>query len=423
MTKLNKETVAEIKEALSQKELTQKQIGKKYGVSRSVISDIACGRVHKDIKPKNEVSDEERQIFKLQAENAHLREERNLAQRHLKNAARLQGLFQAVKDEMEDRIVPMRALPPARAEFKPASDHSVEEHLVLHLSDGHHDQVITYDDTGGLERYDFPISLCRGERLVDTTLKWTQQTLAPQFYFPSLTVLAYGDHTSGEIHGAVQRSYFRNMFKNCHATGQFHALMFRDLAPYFKQMNVVYVPGNHGRRSRKKDYHGAHDNWDYLVAVTARQYCRDIDNINFVIPNAFSCNVDIDGVGFHIFHGDDVRSNLGIPWYGLERRRYRMMAIDNVREGVPIRYYCCGHFHRPGSTTEMNGEMLMNGAWPASDAYAYNGIGAFTEPSQLLHGVNRKYGITWRLPVRLRCEYEHKGPKRYRLRDMDDISI
>jgi transcriptional regulator with XRE-family HTH domain len=419
---LNNDKVAEIKELIAAKSLTQKQIGAKFGVSRSVISDIACGRVHKDVKPQNEVSPEETQIFNLQAENAHLREERNLARRQLKTAAKTQGLFQAIVEEMDERIIPMTALPPARAEFKPTPN-TVEEHLVMHISDGHHDQVVTRNDTGGLEEYNFPISMCRAERLVDSTLKWTQETLAPQFHFPSLTILAYGDHTSGEIHGAAQRSYFRNCFKNCHAIGQLHALMIRDMAPYFEQVNVIYVPGNHGRRSNKKDYHGAHDNWDYMIGMAARQYCRDLPNVSFQIPNSFSAYVDIGGVGFHISHGDDVKSSLGIPWYGLEKRRHRLMALEGIRQGVPIRYYCCGHFHRPGSTTEVNGEMLINGAWPASDAYAFNALGGFTEPSQLIHGVNQKYGITWRLPVKLRCEYEHKGPKRYKLVDMDDVSI
>jgi transcriptional regulator with XRE-family HTH domain len=422
MTKLRTPQVAEIKDHLLRKDMTQKELGRKFGVSRSVISDIACGRIHKDVKPDTEATEEETKIFGLQAEIAHLRDERNLARRQLKQAAKTQGLFQAVVEEMDTRVKPMGPLPRQRPAFKP-DDKVVEEHLVMHLSDGHHDQVVTLDDSGGLEKYDFPISMCRAERLVDSTLKWTQQTLAPQFRFPSLTVLAYGDHTSGEIHGAAGRSYFKNCFKNCHAIGQLHALMYRDMAPYFEQVNIVYVPGNHGRRTQKKDYHGAHDNWDYLIGKMAQMYCRDIENISFTIPNSFSANIDIGGVGFHIFHGDDVRSNLGIPWYGLEKRRHRLMALDNVRVGTPIRYYCCGHFHRPGSTTEVNGEMLINGAWPATDAYAYNSLAGYTEPSQLIHGVNQKYGITWRLPVKLRCDYEDKGPRRYRLQDMDDISI
>jgi transcriptional regulator with XRE-family HTH domain len=420
MTKLDKDTVKRIKGEISEKLLTQKQLGKKYGVSRSVISDIACGRVHKDVKSEVDMDERDTQIFRLRSDNEHLREERNNYKRQLKSAAKTQGLFQAVVDEMDDRIKPMKPLPSQRPKFKPDRN-SISEHLVMHISDGHHDQIVTPNDTGGLETYDFPISMCRAERYVDTLLKWTQQTLQG-FTFPSLTVLAYGDHTSGEIHGHTSRSYFRNAFKNAFAIGQLHSLMYRDLAPYFDQVNIVYVPGNHGRRSNKKDYHGAHDNWDYLIAKTAEMYLRDLPNVSFNIPNSFSCNLDIGGVGFQIFHGDDIRSSLGIPWYGLEKRRHRMMALNGVQNCTPIRYYCCGHFHRPGSTTEVNGEMLINGAWPASDAYAFNALGGFTEPSQLIHGVNKEYGITWRLPVKLRCPYEATGPRRYKIDQMDEIA-
>jgi len=420
MAKLNEKQVVKLKTDLCKKLLTQKEIGAKYGVSRSIVSDIACGRVWKDIKASVEMTDVEGQVFKLQSENEHLREERNQYKRQLKVAAKTQGLFAAVVDEMDTRVKPLRPLPSARPTFKPGKE-TITEHLVMHLSDGHHDQIVTPSDTGGLETYDFPISMCRAERYIDTILKWTQETLAPTYHFPSLTVLAYGDHTSGEIHGHTSRSYFRNAFKNAMAIGQLHSLMYRDLAPYFEQVNIIYVPGNHGRRSNKKDYHGAHDNWDYLIAKTAEMYLRDLENVTFNIPNSFSCNVDIGGVGFQVFHGDDIRSSLGIPWYGLEKRRHRMTALNSVQTGTKVRYYCCGHFHRPGSTTEVNGEMLVNGAWPASDAYAFNALGGFTEPSQLIHGVNQKYGITWRLPVKLRCPYEDKGPRRYKIDMMEEV--
>lgn len=423
MLKLTDKDVMAIKAALAKKTHTQKQLGEKFDVSRSTVSDIATGRVHAKIIPPDEIPvGDEAIMLKMQGEILHLREERNDYRRQLKCAAKTQGLFSSIVDEIEDHLTPMEPLPSERKDFK-ASKEAISEHLVMHLSDGHHDQIVTSSDSGGLETYDFPISVCRAERYVDTVLKWTQQTLAPQYDFRSLTVLAYGDHTSGTIHGHTERSYFRNVFKNCLAIGQLHSLMFRDLAPYFNQMNIIYVPGNHGRRSKKKDYHGAHDNFDYLIAKTAEMYCADMKNITFVIPNSFSVNVDIGGVGFNIFHGDDIRSSLGIPWYGLEKRRYKIAALNSVQKGIPVRYYCCGHFHRPGSTTELNGEMLINGAWAATDAYAFNALGGYTEPSQLIHGVNKKFGITWRLPVKLRCPYEKSGPRRYKIDMMEEVSI
>ena len=433
--KLSEATVEQIKKDLADDKLTQRYIGKKYGVSRSLISNIATGRAWQSVEgpeapPKmgkgqhNKLATydpADERILELEAEVVHLRDERNHARRKLQIAAKTQGLFKAMTGEMEARIKPFKSLPTVRSKYKGGKKGAVTEHLVMHLSDGHHDQIVTPDECGGLECYNFPVSICRAENYVDTVLKWTQETLAPAFNFPALTILAYGDHTSGEIHGHVNRSYFRNQFKNSLAIGQLHALMFRDLAPYFDAVNVIYVPGNHGRRSIKKDYHGAHDNWDYLVAKTAELYCADLVNTTFIVPDSWSVNLEINGTGFCIFHGDDIRSSLGVPWYGIERRTRRIMALNRLQAGPPIKYYCCGHFHRAGSTAEVDGELLMNGSWLATDAYAYNSFSGFTEPTQLLHGVSEKRGVTWRLPVKLRSNNEHKGPIRYKINMAEEI--
>jgi len=181
-------------------------------------------------------------------------------------------------------------------------------------------------------------------------------------------------------------------------------------------INVVYVPGNHGRRSQKKNYHGAKDNWDYLVAKIAALYCEDIENINFLIPNSFSVNLDINGVGFNIAHGDDIRSSLGIPFYGLQRRQMRLQGLAPLQEGPRIRYYCVGHFHNKAMLGSHDTETIMNGPWLATDAYAYESLSAYTEPTQWLHGVSPKYGITWRMDIKLKdAKREALGPQRYKI--------
>ncbi len=435
MPKLTEAKVKKIKVLLAEDELTQPEIAKKFKVSRSLVSNIATGRAHAKVEgpeapPKTQKGQRSKlqahdptndRIMELESDVVHLRDERNFARQQMKAAAKTRGLLEAMTSEMDRVVKPFTSLPRARQPFAKSKAGGVTEHLVLHISDGHHDQIVRPEECGGLERYDFPISVRRGEKLIDTVLKWTQQTLSPQFKFPELTVLAYGDHTSGEIHGAVNRSYFKNQFKNTLAIGQFHSLMFRDLAPYFDVVNVVYVPGNHGRRSNKKNHHGAQDNWDYLVAKTAEMYCRDIKNVHFTIPNSFSINVDICGHGFCIFHGDDVKSNMGIPWYGLERRQRRYAALGRVMSGPSVRYFCCGHFHRPGNVSEVDGELLMNGPWVATDAFAFNALSAYSAPTQLLHGVHEKYGITWRLPIKLKSDDELDGPQRYKIDLFDEV--
>lgn len=423
MSKLNQKKVASIKADLATGEYTQPELASYYGVSRSLISDIATNRAWKKVPwpngrnakasggqhkkvPNHDPTDE--RIMQLEAEVAHLTEERNFHKRAAKAHMKKSGLFKAAVDVVAEKCVPFRPLPRATRVRKSGV---IEEDLVLHLSDGHHDSIVTPEECGGLEEYNFPISCARAEKLVDTTLKWSQDTLN-NFRFKNLWVLAYGDHTGGEIHGHEKRSYFRNQFRNTLAIGQLHALMYRDFAPHFENVCCVYVAGNHGRRTAKKDHHGAWENWDYLVAETAKLHCQNHDNIQFLIPNAFSINLDINGVGFNVSHGDDVRSNLGIPFYGMVRRQKALLALNSVMQ-VRVKYFCMGHHHTCSSLADLDGEMLVNGAWLATDAFSFNSFSGFREPIQLLHGVNPVHGVTWRMPVKLRHDAEKDGPQRY----------
>jgi hypothetical protein len=424
--KLTKDKVAAIKELIAQKK-SQPEIAAQFKISRSVISDIATGRVHKDVawpegyqpvhkkaggqrKKLAEYDPTDEKVMDLEAEVVHLQDELNQEKRRVKAGAKMAGLFKAVVREMDARVQPFAALPPA-LDFRRKAQ--ISEHCVLHLSDGHHDQVVMPDQVGGLEDYNFPVSCARAERLVDTVVEWTQDTLTPKFFFPVLWVLAYGDFTSGEIHRACERSYYRNQFKNCLAIGQLHALMFRDFAAHFEQVNVLYLPGNHGRRTPKKDYLGACDNWDYLVAEVARLHCRGLGNVAFQIPDAWSANININGVGFNISHGDDVRSNGGLPWYGMVRRQKGLIALGAAAGAERCRYFCVGHHHTASILSDVDGELLVNGSWVGTDAFAYNVLSGYRDPCQWLHGVNPKHGISWRMNVKLRHEREKQGPRRY----------
>ncbi len=412
--KLNKEKVAEIKKLLMLGQLTQSQIAKEFNISRSLISDIATNRVWRDVpwpgvEEVKQPDPTDERVLELEAEVVHLTDERNRERAKVKAGAKVTGLFNAIAEEMNTRVKPFTSLPQL---YKPRAKVKIVEDCVMHLSDGHHDAVVKPEAVGNLEEYNFPISCARAERYIDTVLDWTQKTLAASFSFPTLWVLAYGDHTSGEIHKACERSYYRNQFRNCLAIGQLHALMFRDLAPHFKQVNVLYLAGNHGRRSVKKDYNGALENWDYLVAEIARAHCKDLTNVSVVIPDSWSANVNINGIGFSISHGDDVRSSLGIPWYGAARRQKGLIALGAMAGHRP-RYFVMGHHHTMASLSDIDGEMLVNGAWIGTDAFSYNALAGFREPCQLLHGVSAKYGVSWRLPVKLRFDGEQKGPIRY----------
>ena len=383
-----------------------RDIAKKHDVSMGTVGNVKRGMVK---SPIDQADPTDARILKLEAQNIALRDENARCKQSYKAAQRKNSIFEAVVDEMHQVIAPIKPLP--RIQKIQQKGKVIQESLVTVLSDEHADQVVLPEQVGNLERYNFRIALRRAEEYVHTLLQFTKGTLS-NYNFKTLYIFAIGDHTSGEIHNAKDHSEYRNAFRNSLAIGQMHSLMFRELAAYFNKIEIIYLSGNHGRRSIRKDYHGARDNWDYLIAETARMYCREIKNISFTIPDAFSAGIEIEGWGFGLSHGDDIRSWNGIPWYGIERKTRRLAAISATR-GKRIHYYCFGHFHNAATQAALDGETIINGSWVATDPYAYESLSVFSEPSQWMFGVHHKRGISWRLNMRLRTDREHLGPNRY----------
>ena len=173
--RLKKEQVATIKELIAQNK-PQPEIAAEFKVSRSLISDIATERLHKEVawpegyqpvhkkaggqrKKLAEYDPTDERVMELEADMVHLQEELAQEKRRVKAGAKIAGLFKAVTREMDARIQPFAALPPA-LDFRRKSQ--ITEDCVLHLSDGHHDQVVRPEEVGGLEDYNFPISCARG---------------------------------------------------------------------------------------------------------------------------------------------------------------------------------------------------------------------------------------------------------------------
>lgn len=393
--------------------LSLRKIGRNHGVGTDYVGKVKRGLAKPlvtDIKIKQpKVDPTDARVLQLEAQVIALRDEGQQCKRAYKAAQRENAVFEALVDELQQTVKPIKPLPSV---VKVGTNKDkIHESLVMHLSDEHADSIVLPHQVGGLERYDLRIALRRAEVYVDTVIRFTQQTLS-NYAFDNLYILAHGDHVSGEIHGATDHSVYRNSFRNALAVGQMHALMYRDLCAHFPRIHVLYLSGNHGRRSIKKDYHRPQDNWDYLVAEIAKLHCADLTNVDFSIPDSYSACLDIEGYGFAVAHGDDIRSWNGIPWYGIERRTRRWGAISAATDRK-INYYCFGHFHNAATQAALNGETILNGSWVACDPYAFNALAVFSEPAQWIHGVHAAHGVSWRLNVKLRTEREHLGPKRY----------
>lgn len=322
-------------------------------------------------------------------------------QKELEKSNQVTDLFASLSSVISSQP-PIAMVKPLKKRKDRAS--GTKETAVLMISDMHADQVIPDHRVQGLENFDFNVACHRGHRLVSSTLSLLRENFVTH-NFDRLVVLLMGDLTTGEIHGATGSTHFNNTLKNAMAIGELLGHMLSDLAEEFP-VDVVCVSGNHGRRSKKKDYRGPHNNYDYLIAKWAEAKCAkyvEADRMSFSIPDSFTACVNIRDWNFIVNHGDDIRGVAGIPWYGMERRTRRMTAIGALTGHLP-NYFLYGHFHTHTSQQHTTGETLVNGSWPATDEYALESLGAASEPSQWLMGVHDHYGVTWRVPMYLRIQ-------------------
>jgi hypothetical protein len=371
---------------------TQTDIAEKFGLAAGHISRIC--RYRTDLDDAQEASKMQRLTDRAKYDRKRLRVS-------LRNE-------DIIRECAEIGAAETTAFKPVKIPTLSKRKEAVEETLVVLLSDGHHDQVVRAEEVNGLENYNFPITLRRGERFVDTILKFAKQTLVG-YDFNRLVLLSLGDSTSGEIHDAERRSAFGNQFKNSLAIGAFHAAIIRDLAGHFPQVDVVCTSGNHGRRTTRKEYAGgAHNNWDYMCNRVAQQHLINQPNVSFDIPNSWDTIVDIEGFSFHCSHGDDVAASGGNPWNGLQTLHKTNSGIHRGSDqGQPfcdakaIDYYCIGHYHTLGSVDGNGVGYLCNGAWLGTDQYAYQSLRVAGRPQQLMFGVHKDHGKTWSLPIHL----------------------
>jgi hypothetical protein len=383
---------------------TLRDIGDKFGLNPGHV-----GRICKH----NTVVDDPQDAAKM----IELKDGKTYANKRLREGLRNENVINRCAEIATDITKPFE--PVKVPKFKKRTS-AVQETLVALMSDGHHDQVVRAEEVGGLENYNFPVSLRRGEQWVDTLINFAKHTLVG-YDFPELVVASLGDSTSGEIHDAERTSAFGNQFKNCLAIGALHAAMYRDLAAVFPKVTVLCTSGNHGRRTDRKEYKGgAHNNWDYMVNKTAQIHLADQTNVNFVIPNSWDLVHDIRGFGFHCSHGDDVASNGSNPWIGLKNLHKTNAGIHRgagqnkaFRNADSVDYYCIGHHHTLGNVDGNGVGYLCNGAWLGTDSYAYQSMRVAGRPQQLIFGVHKDHGKTWSLPIHLdgkdtqrKCRYD-----------------
>ena len=120
------------------------------------------------------------------------------------------------------------------------------------------------------------------------------------------------------------------------------------------------------------------------------QRFRDTPHIKFHIATNFYQVAEVEGFKFLLVHGDDIRSWMNLPWYGITQRLMRW-----YQSICHFDYLCLGHFHSYANFEWNNTEVIMNGTFVTDDAYALKKIGMGGSPRQVLFSVHPKWGVVF----------------------------
>lgn len=290
-----------------------------------------------------------------------------------------------------------RAIGSAKPKYKPAPKSrrkkaKAEHEFVLLLSDLHAGEVVSREETSGINEYNWDIMSKRMAKLSDSLASYQQHRPYP---VEKIHVFMLGDMLSGNIHEELEAT---NEFPLAEATVQ---LGF-DLGEWTNSLNEIFptvdvagIVGNHPRAHKKPWAKQGYDNADWTAYHIMAQALKHNDRISVDIPKASQHRVTVaERWNFLLFHGDGIRSSMpGVPWGGVSRRAQALDAQYNAL-GKPIDIFCLGHFHAANWVRTNAGRIAMNGAVKGVDEYSMKAFGGGAPPEQMLLTMHPDNGPT-----------------------------
>ena len=300
-------------------------------------------------------------------------------------------MIQVLKDEV-------KVLPIVKRAWQPSTEKVSQETAVLLLSDTHIGETVNKEEVYNFGEYNFDIFTKRLKFLANS-IKSITTTKLKGYRIDKLVIYCLGDMVSGRIHQEIMERGEEIIFQVLQ--GSFVTAQFiLEMAQMFNEVEVVGVVGNHGRLTKKPPHKRKYVNWDYLFYQFLGTFLVSNDRIKCKFPKSFFTVHKIYDWSFVLLHGDNIRSWLSIPWYGLERMMWRMGDLLQG-QGVKPHYRIVGHFHNSGELDKVPGELIINGSMIGGTEYSLGKLFSFDRPTQLFMGCHAEIGVTWRYPLRL----------------------
>lgn len=282
-----------------------------------------------------------------------------------------------------------------------ASSSGTPETMVVLLSDVHVGKLVDPEWVG--EGFAYNTSIFH-----DRLAVWQRKVVelksihARAFPIPKLVILLLGDLIDGVDmrRGHGHRVDINSATKQVLVLVQALSRTFADLATVFESVEIVSVPGNHGRVG-EYGVNLAMDNWDFMAGKMLELTLGLQRNVSVRVRSQKFDLLQIGPLTTYIAHGDDVGSGgggfAGIPTYGIARAA----AKDTGMHGHIFDLYAIGHYHRAQDLELDAGRVMLNGAWDGGDDFSVNKLKATSVPTQWAFGVHPEHGMTWQYRIRL----------------------
>lgn len=321
-------------------------------------------------KPDDPVSREER----LLQENAELK-------KSLGKVRNDDVKFERVIDTLEQLV------PQLEPRYKPRtpvvkSGNRKPHTLVLMWSDQHAGEMVSSEETGGLNEYDWSIMMHRHDLLREKLISWAE-IFGP---VEELVIAAIGDGVSGDIHDELKQTNEMPLAEAIVQWGLDGGAFIESLVPYFKKIRVVCVRGNHSRFSQKPQSKKGYASGDWQATQIQAQVLKKYDSVEFIIPRANRAKLEVYGRKLMLIHGDAVPSStmVGVPWGGVIR------YSEKLARSHDFDHLLLGHFHEPHAIGK---RIFVNGSTKGVDEYILDRHGTGSPPAQVLLPFHPDHGV------------------------------
>lgn len=250
-------------------------------------------------------------------------------------------------------------------------------------SDWHVGEVVSAEETHGRNTYDLATARARAARFWDNVL-WLRRDITRHVESPDHVLSLNGDMISGSIHAELAET---NECSLVDQVGEAIAMLepgIRALAADVPGRLVIpCIHGNHGRWTEKSHVKtGWATSLESMLYRHLRDRCRDLGNVEWIIPKAESVSHEVLGFRVRYQHGTHIRSQGGIG--GILVPLTRWAIRQNTAD-----LYVFGHFHQACTF----GRVIVNGSLIGESAYSTEMGFEYRPPEQTNWVVDAQHGL------------------------------